>query len=103
VSAQLIRPLHAQRLDIRCNVGDVVLSNVANHLVFFFERHLDISVAATRKYPGELLRAVRLYRESEPGPVIRRHRRLTQSRANHPTWVEPLGRGVANLGLPNQT
>jgi hypothetical protein len=36
----MISPLHAQRLDIRCNVVDVVLSNVANHLVFFFERQL---------------------------------------------------------------
>jgi hypothetical protein len=42
----MISPLHAQRLDIRCNVVDVVLSNVANHLVFFFERQLDTKVLA---------------------------------------------------------
>ena len=41
MSTQMISPLHAQRLDIRCNVVDVVLSNVAIHLVFFFERQLD--------------------------------------------------------------
>jgi hypothetical protein len=41
MSTQMISPLRAQRLDIRCNVVDVVLSNVANHLVFFFERRLD--------------------------------------------------------------
>jgi hypothetical protein len=46
VSTQMISPLHAQRLDIRCNVVDVVLSNVANHLVFFFERQLDTKVLA---------------------------------------------------------
>jgi hypothetical protein len=44
MSTQLISPLPAQRLDIRCNVVDVVLSNVANHLVFFFERQLDTRV-----------------------------------------------------------
>jgi hypothetical protein len=46
MSTQMISPLHAQRLDIRCNVVDVVLSNVANHLVFFFERPLDTRVLA---------------------------------------------------------
>ena len=46
MSTQMISPLHAQRLDIRCNVVDVVLSNVANHLVFFFERQLDTRVLA---------------------------------------------------------
>jgi Transferase family len=44
MSTQMISPLHAQRLDIRCNVVDVVLSNVAIHLVFFFERQLDTRV-----------------------------------------------------------
>lgn len=38
---QLIRPVPTQRLTIRCNVVDVVLSNVAVHLVFFFARRLD--------------------------------------------------------------
>src|SRR6478672_11999154 len=46
MSTQMIRPLHAQRLDIRCNVIDVVLSNVANHVVFFFERRLDTRALA---------------------------------------------------------
>jgi Transferase family len=46
MSTQMISPLRAQRLDIRCNVVDVVLSNVANHLVFFFERQLDTKVLA---------------------------------------------------------
>jgi hypothetical protein len=41
MSTQLISPLHPQQLEIRCNVGDVALSNVAVHLVFFFERRLD--------------------------------------------------------------
>jgi hypothetical protein len=41
VSTQLIRPLHAQRLEIRCNVGDAIVANLATHFVFFFERHLD--------------------------------------------------------------
>jgi hypothetical protein len=41
MSTQMVSPLHAQRLDIRCNVVDIVLSNVANHLVFLFERQLD--------------------------------------------------------------
>src|ERR1700754_2401183 len=42
----MISPSHARRLDIRCNVVDVVLSNVANHLVFFFERQLDTRALA---------------------------------------------------------
>ena len=41
MSTQLIRPLHAQRLEIRCNVGDAIVANLATHIVFFFERHLD--------------------------------------------------------------
>jgi Transferase family len=46
VSTQLISPLQAQRLDIRCSVVDVVLSNVAIHIVFFFERQLDTRALA---------------------------------------------------------
>ena len=41
VSTELIRPLHAERLEIRCNVGDAIVANLAVHIVFFFERHLD--------------------------------------------------------------
>jgi Transferase family len=41
MSTQLIRPLHAERLDIRCNVGDAIVANLAVHIVFFFERRLD--------------------------------------------------------------
>ena len=41
MSTQLIRPLHAQRLEVRCNVGDAIVANLAVHVVFFFERHLD--------------------------------------------------------------
>jgi len=41
VSTQLIRPLDAERLEIRCNVGDAMVANLAVHIVFFFERHLD--------------------------------------------------------------
>ncbi len=46
MSTQMIRPLHAQRLDIRCNVADVALSNVAIHLLFFFDRQLDTRLLA---------------------------------------------------------
>ncbi|MFZ1162024.1 acyltransferase [Mycobacterium sp.] len=41
MSTQLISPLRAERFEVRCNVGDVALANVAIHVVFFFERHLD--------------------------------------------------------------
>lgn len=41
MSTQLIRPLHTRRLEIRCNVGDAVVANLAMHMVFFFERRLD--------------------------------------------------------------
>ena len=41
---QLIRPLNAERLEIRCNVGDAIVANLAVHIVFFFERHLDTRV-----------------------------------------------------------
>jgi hypothetical protein len=41
MSTLLIRPLHGQRLEIRCNVGDAIVANLAVHLVFFFERRLD--------------------------------------------------------------
>jgi hypothetical protein len=36
-----VTPKQARDLDIRCNVTDVVLSNIANHLVFFVPRRLD--------------------------------------------------------------
>src|SRR6187549_417989 len=38
---QLIKPTQVQRLDIRCNVGDAIVANLAIHIVFFFERRLD--------------------------------------------------------------
>lgn len=41
MATQMIKPSHVNRLDIRCTVVDVVLSNVSNHLVFFVERRLD--------------------------------------------------------------
>lgn len=43
---QMITPKCLQRLDIRCTAVDVALSNVANHLVFFFERRLDTGALA---------------------------------------------------------
>jgi len=53
VSTQLIRPLHAERLEIRCNVGDAMVANLAVHIVFFFERHLDTG-ALTRAFARAL-------------------------------------------------
>lgn len=44
MSIQMISPLQAERLEIRCNVADIALSNVAIHFVFFFERQLDTRV-----------------------------------------------------------
>ena len=41
MSTQLISPTRLRRFDIRCNVGDVALVNVAIHFVFFFDRRLD--------------------------------------------------------------
>jgi hypothetical protein len=53
VSTELIRPLHAERLEIRCNVGDAIVANLAVHIVFFFERHLDTE-ALTRAFARAL-------------------------------------------------
>ena len=53
MSTQLIRPSHAQRLEIRCNVGDAIVANLAVHLVFFFERRLDTG-ALTRAFADAL-------------------------------------------------
>lgn len=44
-----VHPAHARRLDIRCNVGDAVVANLAMHIVFFFERRLDVE-ALTRAF-----------------------------------------------------
>ncbi len=41
MSAQLIKPTKAERLEIRCNVSDAVVANLAVHIVFFFKRQLD--------------------------------------------------------------
>jgi hypothetical protein len=46
VSTELIKPLHAQRLDVRCNVGDAMVANLAVHIVFFFERRVDTRALA---------------------------------------------------------
>jgi hypothetical protein len=46
MSTQLIRPLHAKQLDVRCNVGDAIVANLAVHIVFFFERRLDTRALA---------------------------------------------------------
>ncbi|WP_310774358.1 acyltransferase [Mycobacterium sp. Z3061] len=46
MSTQLIRPLQAQRFDVRCNVGDAIVANLAVHIVFFFDRRLDTRALA---------------------------------------------------------
>lgn len=53
MSTQLIRPLHAERFEIRCNVGDAIVANLAVHIVFFFRRHLDTG-ALTRTFTHAL-------------------------------------------------
>ena len=53
VSTQLIRPLNAERLEIRCNVGDAIVANLAAHIVFFFDRQLD-TTALTREFTQAL-------------------------------------------------
>jgi Transferase family len=42
VSTQLIRPSHTPQPEIRCDVGDAMVANLAVHIVFFFERRLDV-------------------------------------------------------------
>jgi Transferase family len=46
VSTQLIQPLETNQLDIRCTVSDTVIANLAIHIVFFFQRHLDTGALA---------------------------------------------------------
>ncbi|WP_326545097.1 acyltransferase [Mycolicibacterium sp. ND9-15] len=41
---QLIKPMHVQRFEILCNVGDAIVANLAMNIVFFFERDLDTVV-----------------------------------------------------------
>jgi len=53
VSTQLIKPSHAPQLEVRCNVGDAIVANLAVHIVFFFERPLD-----TRALTGAFARAL---------------------------------------------
>src|ERR1044072_8551045 len=49
----MIRPLPARRLEIRCDVGDAIVANLAIHIVFFFERKLDAE-ALTRAFAHAL-------------------------------------------------
>ena len=42
MTTELIKPIYPQRLDIRCNVTDVIVANLAVHIVFFFDRQLEI-------------------------------------------------------------
>lgn len=46
MATQLIRPTGARPLEIRCNVTDVMVANLAVHIVFFFERQLDTRALA---------------------------------------------------------
>ncbi|MDP7726505.1 acyltransferase [Mycobacterium sp. TY814] len=46
MSTQVIRPIQAQRFDVRCNVGDAIVANLAAHMIFFFERRLDTRALA---------------------------------------------------------
>lgn len=41
MSTQIIRPWHPRQFEIRCNVGDTIVANLAVHIVFFFQRQLD--------------------------------------------------------------
>ncbi len=41
MSTALITPTRARRFDIRCNVGDAIVANLATHMVFFFDQRLD--------------------------------------------------------------
>lgn len=41
MSTALITPARTRRFDIRCNVGDAIVANLATHMVFFFDRRLD--------------------------------------------------------------
>ncbi|WP_167857676.1 acyltransferase [Mycobacterium sp. DL99] len=43
----MIKPSRAHRFDIRCNIGDVIVANLAMHIVFFFERRLDTGALAS--------------------------------------------------------
>jgi len=49
VTTQMVQPVRAQPFDVRCNVGDAIVANLATHIVFFFERRLDIG-ALTRAF-----------------------------------------------------
>jgi len=46
MSTRLIKPSHAERLEIRCNVSDAIVANLAVNIVFFFRRHLDTGALA---------------------------------------------------------
>lgn len=46
MSTHLVRPLHPRRFEIRCNVGDAIVANLAVHMVFFFQRQLDARALA---------------------------------------------------------
>lgn len=41
MATHLIRPQSVRPLDIRCSVGDVIVANLAVHVVFFFEKRLE--------------------------------------------------------------
>ncbi len=52
-STQVIRPRNARPLEIRCDVSDSVVANLAVHVVFFFERRLE-TCALTRAFERAL-------------------------------------------------
>lgn len=42
MSPRLVTPTTCARRDIRCDVGDAIVANLAIHFVFFFDRALDV-------------------------------------------------------------
>ena len=53
MGTHLIRPTSVRPLDVRCSVGDVIVANLAVHIVFFFEKRLE-----TTTLVGSLARAL---------------------------------------------
>jgi transferase family protein len=59
MTTQLITPSVTSPLEIRCNVGDAMVANLAVHIVFFFERRLD--AAALRSAFAQALGTLPLF------------------------------------------
>lgn len=114
---RMVKPPRAQRFDIRCNIGDAIVANLAMHMVFFFERRLDtealagaftqaltkLPVFAGRMAMAKREMTIRCERQGVPFTSVSSDRTLSEAirsaTADNGSWlVDPVNGPAARFG-----